>query len=97
MRVARMEVREAESTFAEGGFAGGQRQRLSPAVAIEELIHDERHSDAFGLMMSLNRLIEFSERSIARLRLRRMVSEDRFSPDRGDPATRPRVAAVGYK
>ena len=33
-----MEVREAESTFAEGGFAGGQRQRLSPAVAIEELI-----------------------------------------------------------
>lgn len=56
-----MEVREAESTFAEGGFAGGQRQRLSPAVAIEELIDDERHSDAFGLMMSLNRLIEFSD------------------------------------
>ena len=61
MRVARMEVREAESAFAEGGFAGGQRQRLSPAVAIEELIDDERHSNAFGLMMSLNRLIEFSD------------------------------------
>jgi hypothetical protein len=30
-------------------------------VAIEELIDDERHSDAFGLMMSLNRLIEFSD------------------------------------
>ena len=54
-------MREAESTFAEGGFAGGQRQRLSPAVAIEELIDDERHSNAFGLMMSLNRLIEFSD------------------------------------
>jgi len=30
-------------------------------VAIEELIDDERHSNAFGLMMSLNRLIEFSD------------------------------------
>ena len=54
-----MEVREAESAFAEGGFAGGQRQRLSPAVAIEELIDDERQSNAFGLMMSLNMLTEF--------------------------------------
>ena len=54
-------MREAESAFAEGGFAGGQRQRLSPAVAIEELIDDERRSNAFGLMMSLNMLIEFSD------------------------------------
>ena len=53
-----MEVREAESAFAEVGFAGGQRQRLSPAVAIEELIDDERHSNA---LMSLNMLIEFSD------------------------------------
>jgi len=30
-------------------------------VAIEELIDDERHSNAFGLMMSLNMLIEFSD------------------------------------
>ena len=36
MRVARMEVRQAESAFAEAGFAGGQRQRRLSAVAIEE-------------------------------------------------------------
>jgi hypothetical protein len=56
-----MEVREGESAFAEGGFVGDQRQRLSPTVAIEELIDDERHSNAFGLMMSLNMLIEFGD------------------------------------
>ena len=90
-----MEVREAESAFAEGGFAGGQRQRLSPAVAIEELIDDERHSDAFGLMMSLNTLIEFSDAFDFTPETSTDGVGRSFSPDRGDPAPRPRVQPSG--
>jgi hypothetical protein len=60
-------------------------------AVIENLIDDERRKNTFGLMMSLNMLIEFGDAfDFTGRDLRRMVSEGRFSSDRSDPTTRSR-------
>ena len=58
---------------------------------IENLIDDERRRNAFGLMMSLNMLIEFGDAfDFTGRDFDGWCREDRFSSDRSDSTTRPR-------
>ena len=67
-------------------------------IAIENLIDDARRENAFGLMMSLNMLIEFGDAfDFTGRRLRRLVPGGRVPADGGDPAGRPGERGVAYK
>ena len=55
-------------------------------VAIEALIDDERRKNAFGLLMSLNMLIEFGDAfDYSGAGLPRLVQRGRLQPLRRDP------------
>ena len=58
-------------------------------IAIENLIDDARRENAFGLMMSLNMLIEFGDAfDFTGSRLCRLVQGGRLQGDRGRAARR---------
>ena len=67
-------------------------------VVIEALIDDARRENAFGLLMSLNMLIEFGDAfDYSRRRFRQLVPRGWLPRIRSDPASGPSSAAVAYK
>jgi hypothetical protein len=67
-------------------------------VAIENIIDDERRKNVFGLMMSLNMLIEFGEAfDFTGADFTEWCAEAGFSRCEVIPLTGPASAAVAYK
>jgi hypothetical protein len=67
-------------------------------VAIENIIDDERRQNAFGLLMSLNMLIEFGDAfDFTGADFRDWCTEAGFSRCEIIPLTGPASAAVAYK
>ena len=81
-------IRSAYQALSEGGAL----------IAIENVIDDERRKNAFGLMMSLNMLIEFGEAfDYTGADFRGMCREVGFSETEIVPLTGPSSAAIAYK
>ena len=67
-------------------------------IAVENIIDDERRENAFGLLMSLNMLIEFGDAfDFQRRRLLELVQRSRIQTLRSSPSRRPCSAAIAYK
>lgn len=80
----------------------GKAYRALPAggafVAIENIIDDERRKNAFGLMMSLNMLIEFGEAfDFTGAQFAEWCKDAGFSRCEAIPLAGPASAAVAYK
>jgi len=67
-------------------------------IVIENIIDDARRENAFGLLMSLNMLIEFGDAfRLHRRRLCQMVQEVGFKEIDVLPLAGPTSAAIAYK